>query len=230
MFPTRRSKLLALILMAASFSFAHAQNAQVTLAALNLPPGSEGLFHLRTGDAASVPVQASTRYFSDPVDTGFAAIELYAAPVGKDASAVQPLLRLPLGERAGSCHVLLWNEHTAGKEGKLAGRIIAAAEWPAGSMLLLNASAVPIGVQAGDTRQMLKAGASHPYPAVDPEKDLPVKMYLEDDKHPGKPKLVFSSVWRVARERRELCVIYPAAGSRSVAVRSLLERPAPATP
>lgn len=198
-----------------------------TFGALSLSPGSEGGFHLRTGESTSTPVQMSTRYFCEPVTAAVTSIELYAQPLGKElkgAPPAAPLLRLPLDTSStGSFHVVIWNDTSQGKE-RLAGKVFAAEKWPAGRMLLLNASAVPIAIEAGTVRQVLKAGASFAFPASEAGQSLPVKMYLQDGAPPGKAKLVFSSAWRIEGDRRELCVIYPNPASRSVSVRSLMER------
>lgn len=212
---------------------AQTQTVTFTFGALSLPSGSDGSLHLKTGEATSTPVQMSTRYFCEPVTAAVTAIELYAQPLGKDPKGTPPagpLLRLPLdASSAGSFHVVIWNDTSQGKE-KLVGKTFAAEKWPAGRMLLLNASAVPIAIEAGAVRQVLNAGVSFAFPASGPGQSLPVKMYLQEGPPPGKAKLVFSSAWRIEGDRRELCVIYPNPASRSVSVRSLMERSSPAKP
>lgn len=216
--------LAGLAVLLGSALWACAAPIQVMVGALALPSDSDGLLQLRTSESESKPLQLSTRYFSEPMSIDVPSFELYATPLGKTPPLATPLLKLPIPQNATSCIIVIWNAASADKPSALAGRVFPTSDWAAGSMLLMNAATTPIGIQAGTTKQMLKPGAKLSFPGKNPEEDMPVKMFIEDPKAPGKAKIIFSSVWKIASTRRELCVIHSGARPDSVEVRSLLER------
>src|SRR6218665_973168 len=98
--------LASLAFLLAGALLANADPIQITVGALSLPAGSDGLVHLRVSETESKPIQLSTRYFVDPVSIGVPVFELHTTPLGKPPPVNPPLLRLPIPPGTTSCLIV----------------------------------------------------------------------------------------------------------------------------
>jgi hypothetical protein len=215
-------KVFLAILVLTTNCFAEERPCEVAFAALNLPAGSDGLLHLRTGKEASTPVQLSVRYFSTRLKVPGSVIQFFAAPVPADADPPPtPLLTLAVPERTRLAYAILWADQDENHKTRWQGSLFNAADWPQGSLKLLNACPDPLGITAGDQKILLLAGKSSNFTSSAWPDSFPVKI------HQTTPvmKTVFSSVWRITASRRELCVIFNS--GNSVTLRSLMDLQAP---
>ena len=193
---------------------------EVSVAALSLPDDSDGLLHWRTADSATTPLQLSTRYFSEPVKVQGQAIGFYKDPVPAGPpppDAPEPLLSVRIPADKGRVFIVLWSEPDGNNQPRWQGKCITAEEWRPSSMKVINSSAEPVGIAAGDKRIQLPPGRSVDFRAAEWRQSFPVKIFqLEPEL-----KTIFSSSWRVTAGRRELCLIGNVNGA--VSLRSLLE-------
>lgn len=194
------------------------------MAALSLPPGADGLLHWRDGEAATEPLQLSTRYFSERLKLKGGVIRFHEQPVEKDQAdppPPKPLISLKIPAGAKLVYIVLWSE--TGEDGKAAwrGSLLNAADWKANSMKVVNACKVPLGITAGSKRLQLLPGKPADFHSRNWKESFPVKIYLM--KPEVKP--VFSSTWRVSPGRRELCFIASLNGA--ISIRSLMDLAAP---
>lgn len=220
--PMRIFSILFAILAASAAPGAAQQPpaAGVSVAALSLPDGSDGLLHWRADAAATTPLQLSTRYFSDPVAPAGAAMRFYAEPVvaGPDvAGGPSPLVTVPIPEGVRRAYIVLWTE--IADDGKLAwrGRLLAANEWRAGSMKVFNVTSENLGLMADDKRFQLPPGRSMDFTAGDWREPFAVRIVQLAPEQ----RTVFSSTWRVTAGRREVCFIGNINGA--ITLRSLIE-------
>ena len=197
------------------------------MAVLSLPAGADGLLHLRTGAETSQPLQLSLRYFSDRIQLPGHVFQLFKDPVlGKsptDNPPPPPLLTLIIPEDAKLAYVVLWAEKTSNQQLVWRATTFNANDWPRNCLKLLNACPNPLAITAGDRRQtLLPKAKSMNFPAKDWDASFPVKIHQLQPK----PKLVFSSTWRVSTGQRELSVLFNS--GQGIALRAVMERdPAP---
>jgi hypothetical protein len=213
--------LLAVFLPCALGRAADTTSCEVSVAALSLPAGSDGMVNWRAADEATTPLQLSTRYFSERLMLPGNIIQFFKDPVpeGKSDSPVPaPLItmRIPPGTKL--AFVVVWSEPD-GNHGPehWKGTVFRGEDWKASSMKVLNACSETIGIIADKKQIKLSQGSSMEFMAQDWNNAFPVKIYR------SKPetKLVFSSTWRVSAGRRELCFIGSANGA--VTLRSLMD-------
>lgn len=178
---------------------------EVAVAALSLPDGSEGLLHWRVGDAATVPLQLSTRYFSERLKVPVGRIGFHAEPVPEALpTPPEPLVSLGIPADARLAFIVLWAETKADGGIRWRGSLLQGTDWKDSSLRLMNATAEDLGIQAGDERVRLAGGKSMDFPARRWEEAFPVKIFRMQPEM----REVFSSTWRVAAGRRELCFIF----------------------
>lgn len=196
----------------------------VSVAALSLPPGFDGLVHWRDGEAATEELQLSTRYFSERLKLRSGVIRFYEDPVLEAQSEPPPpepliSLRIPAGAKL--VYIVLWAETGEDNKPRWRGSLLSGADWKASSMRVVNACPVQLGITAGEKRLQLLPGKSADFLARNWGKAFPVKIFLL------KPELkpVFSSTWRVSAGRRELCFIANLNGA--ISIRSLLDLAVP---
>ena len=212
--------LQALLFFLSPCRAAEEGNCEVAVAALNLPADSSGMVHWRDGNDATMPLQLSTRYFSERVKLRGNAIQFFSEPVSNaqdQASVPEPLvsMKIPLGTKL--AYIVLWPETEGDRPVRWQGRLLNATEWDAGSMKVFNACSEPLGITAGKKRIQLSSGKSVDFHARDWRETFPVKIFRLQPEL----KTVFSSTWRVTAGRRELCFIGNANGS--IKIRSLLD-------
>ncbi len=193
---------------------------EVSLAALSLPADSDGLLHLRIGEEATVPVELSTRYFSERVAARSGTIRFYqqampAVSPGEAHPEALLSLRIPAGPKL--IYIVLWTELEKDRQLHWRARLISATDWKEGSMKLLNSSPETLGISAGKTRTQLPSGKTMDFQSSDWREPFPVKIYQLGEQ----AGLLFSSTWRVTADRRELCLIGNIDGA--VSLRSLLD-------
>lgn len=212
--------LQALLLLISPCRAADERNCEVAVAALSLHGDSTGLVHWREGDAATVPLQLSTRYFSKRLKLRGGAIRFYKDPVLKapdQASIAEPLVSMKIPPGTKLAYVVLWSETDNDNQARWQGRLLNAKDWDAGSMKVFNASSEPLGITAGKKRIKLPEGKSVDFHAREWSKAFPVKIFRLQPEL----KTVFSSSWRVTDKRRELLFIGGTNGS--VSFRSLID-------
>jgi hypothetical protein len=192
---------------------------EVAVAALTLPDGASGLLHLRTADAATSPLQLSTRYFSERVKLPGDVIQFFKDPVAAKpaAPAPVPLLTLQIPAETKLAYAVLWAETDENHQPAWKGRVFSAKDWDHSSLKVFNASSESIGIRADTKQILLERGKSTDFPSRDWSEPFPVKMF---QLKPAQ-KCIFSSTWRVSAQRRELCFIFNA--NNSVSLRSILE-------
>lgn len=221
-FPPMRGLLLLFVLTVPCFAQREAKG-EVSLAALSLPPGADGILHLRIGEEATVPVQLSTRYFSERLAVPPGTIRFYpqampAVPSGE--APPEPLLSLRIPEGPKLLYIVLWTELGEDRKHHWKAKLISATDWKAGSMKLINSSPGTLGLSVGKKEIKLPSGKTLDFQSRDWREPFPVKIY-----QPGEPgeqaRLIFSSTWRVSAGRRELCLIGNIDGT--VSLRSLID-------
>jgi hypothetical protein len=218
--PARFRWLPALLLPLLACQATAQDGCEVAVAALSLPAGADGLLHWREAEAASLPLQLSTRYFSDPVKLTGKAIRFYGAPVPAGPTqpgAAAPLLTMTFPADMTRGYLVLWTEPDEKQEPRWKGMVVNAAEWKAGSMKVINACNEAIGIEAGEKRIKLLPGKSMDFAASQWREPFPVKVSRLEPAI----KTLFSSTWRIAPERREICFVGNVNGS--ITLRSLLE-------
>lgn len=220
-----RISCFALILMAAAAAPCIAQQQQqaaagVSVAALSLPDGSDGLLHWRADASATQPLQLSTRYFSDPVTPAGAAIRFYGEPVvaGPDvADGPSPLVTVAIPAGVRRAYIVLWAEADEAQEIAWRGQVLAANDWKAGSMKVFNVTTETLGIMAGEKPFQLPAGRSMDFTAADWRDAFAVRIVRLGPES----RTIFSSTWRVTDGRREVCFIGNINGA--ITLRSLIE-------
>lgn len=196
------------------------------IAALSLPPESDGLVHLRVGAGASTPLQLSLRYFSEPIKVPGGVLQSFKDPVAAKPPSPppSPLLTLRLPEAVKLAYVVIWCAPDAQGKPVWQSRVFDAAVWPGDSLKLLNATGAALGVETAGKRLKLLAGTSVNYTAADHPKSFPVGIYQLEPR----PNNIFSSTWRVSAGQRELCVLF--SQNDAISVRSLMACESPPTP
>jgi len=193
---------------------------EVAVAALTLPDESTGLVHWRVADTASVPLQLSTRYFSERIRVPGGPMRFYSEPAEPGPSQApppEPLVSINIPGDSQLVYVILWAENDSDGGSTWKATLFRGQDWSAGSLKVLNACTEPVGIEANGKRNRITSGKSMDFHARDHREAFPVKIYrLEPE-----ARLVFSSTWRVAAGRRELCFI--SGTGDSVSLRSLLD-------
>ena len=193
---------------------------EVSVAALNLPDEATGMLHWRAADEATKPLQLSTRYFSERIKVTGKVIHFHDQPVpaGKPQEPPpQPLVAVNLPAETKLAYVILWSETVDGGKTRWRTLLFRGEDWKAGSLKVLNGSADTVGIAAEDKRLQVARGKAIDFHAQDFKESFPVKIYRLQPE----AKLLFSSKWRVAADRREVCFI--SGTGDSVSLRSLLE-------
>ena len=197
---------------------------ELTVAALALPDESTGLVHWSAGAPATTPLQLSTRYFSERVKVSGNLVRFYQDPVTPGSAGddpPQPLVAVKIPANTALAYVILWAAESEGGGSEWKAMLMRGEDWKADSLKVLNGSAGPVGIEAGKKRMQLRDGRHLDFMARDYGDAFPVKIYrLEPE-----TKLVFSSTWRVAAGRRELCFL--TGEGDSVSLRSLMDLAAP---
>lgn len=213
--------LMALLLLANPCRAEGKADCKVAVAALSLPAGSKGLLHWRVAaDSATTPLQLSTRYFSKHLKLPGNVIAFYDAPVAAAQSGSpppEPLLRLTIPAGSKLTYIVLWAEQDANQQVHWRAKVFEAGDWPVGSVKLLNASTEALGISADKKQIRLEGGKNMNLLARDWPASFPMKIYRLEPTG----KLIFSSTWRIAPGRRELCLVGTVNGS--VTLRSLVE-------
>jgi hypothetical protein len=196
------------------------QAREVSVAALGLPEGSDGMLHWRAGNTPTTPLQLSTRYFSErlklPGDTIlFYKDPVLAGPVRNPPPEPLVALKIPAGQKL--VYIVLSSESDEDQKPRWRGSLLNAGDWKSGSMKVFNASSEPVGIAAGKKQIQLLQGKSVDFHASDWGDSFPVKIF----RLKPEMKTIFSSSWRVAADRRELCFIGNVNGS--VTLRSLMD-------
>jgi hypothetical protein len=136
-----------------------------------------------------------------------------------DKTPPPALLTLNIPEDAKLAYVVLWAEKASNQQLVWRATTFNANDWPRNCLKLLNACPNSLGIAAGDNHQtLLPKTKSMNFPAKDWEASFPVKVYQMEPK----PKLVFSSTWRVSTGQRELCVLFKSGDG--IALRAVMER------
>lgn len=194
---------------------------EVKVATLVLPDGADGLIHWRAGNTPTAPLQLSTRYFSDGLKLESNAIQFFNNPVlaaSNQGKPPEPLvtLTIPAGQKL--VYIVLSQETDENQQTRWRGNLLNSTDWKAGSMKLFNACSEPLGISAGQKRIQLDQGKSVDFQADEWKGEaFPVKIFRLQPEL----KTIFSSSWRVATGRRELCFVGTIKGSLSL--RSLIE-------
>jgi len=195
------------------------QYSEVSLGALTLPNGSDGLLHWIGAEPLSQELQLSTRYFSERIKPKSEILRLYESPtiLVEGEPIPEPLLTVKVPSGPGLIYLVVWSE--TGKDNKATwrSRAFSAKEWQVGTMKLINASKATLGLTAGAKKFKLVGGKSIDFHARDWPKPFPTKIYLTEPK----VKNVFSSKWRITAASRELCFIAKVNGS--ISLRSLMD-------
>ena len=217
----RVAVILLLLLILVPVPTASAES-KLAVAALSLPPGSDGLLHWRSGAPETAEIQLSTRYFSEPMKMAGPVVQFFGDPVTADTDPVpEPLLSVSLPEAPGTVYLVLWS--APGEDGKAQwqSRLFRAADWKMDSLKVLNGCSENLGMVAGNKKLPLARGKSFDFHLKDWKDSFPVKIYRESKLE----RPVHSSTWRVGQGRRELCFLFDRGSA--VAVRSLIDIPAP---
>ncbi|MFK7910968.1 MAG: hypothetical protein AB8F34_10275 [Akkermansiaceae bacterium] len=197
-----------------------AAGCKVAIAALSLPDNFTGEVHWRASakDGTS-PLQLSKRYFSEHLKVPRSVIQFYREAVVADQEEPlpEPLLTVKIAAGIDLAYVVLRTE--SGKDGseEMKATIIPANLWKPGCLKVFNASPDTVGMIAGKKKIQLPRGKSLDFHANQWQAPFPVKIYQLQPKS----RLLFSSTWRVAAGRRELCFIGMA--GKAVKLRSLIE-------
>ena len=211
--------LQILVLMITPCWSAPGASCEVAVAALNLPGNSTGEVHWRAAaDTATTPLQLSTRYFSEHLKASGNIIRFYQNPVtaGQTDPLPEPFLAFNIPPDTKLGYVVLRTKPGKNGQGQWLGSLIRGNEWRAGCLRVHNSCPEMIGIAAGNKPFKLPRGKSKDFNVNQWRKSFPVKIYLLKPK----TKLVFSSTWRVAAGRRELCFIGKV--GNSLKIRSLI--------
>jgi hypothetical protein len=211
--------LQILVLMITPCLSAPGAGCEVAVAALNLPGNTTGEVHWRAAaDTATSPLQLSTRYFSQHLKVTGHIIRFYENPVtaGQTDPLPEPFLTLKIPPDTKLAYVVIRSKSGKNSQSQWHGTLLRGNEWRAGCLRVHNACPEVIGMSAGSKRFKLPRGKSKDFNSNQWRKSFPVKIYQLQPKQ----KLMFSSTWRVAPGRRELCFIGKV--GNSVKIRSLI--------
>lgn len=221
-----RALLPALLVLASPAVLAEQAAREVSVAALTLPEGSDGLLHLRGTGTATRPLQLSTRYFSERTKIEGTVIHFFQSPVPEKPAdpAPVPLLSLRIPESTRLAYAVLWT--AAGEDRKTAwkGMILDANTWDPSTLKLMNATSEAIGIRAGEKDLMLEKGKSLDFGSSDWPQPFAAKIFRLKPEQ----KVIFSSTWQVTAGSRELCFVFSSGDAFSL--RSILDLNAPAAP
>lgn len=218
--PVLKSCLHALLLCVLPCHADDRQACEVSVAALSLPDGSDGLLHWRAGNTPTAPLQLSTRYFSERLKLPGNVIQFYKEPLMAGPAPDPPpeplvTLKIPAGQNL--FYIVLSSDLDGNQQPRWRGSLLNAGDWKMGSMKVFNACSEPVGIAAGKKQIRLLQGKTVDFHASDWGNSFPVKIVrLEPEM-----KTIFSSSWRIAAGRRELCFIGNVNGS--VSLRSLMD-------
>jgi hypothetical protein len=201
---------------------------EVAVAALTLPDEATGLLHWRSANEATQPLQLSTRYFSERIKVPGKVIHFHDRPLQADKPQqppAQPLVAVNLPAATKLVFVILWAESGEGGATRWRSMLFRGEDWKAGSLKVLNGAVDTVGIAAGEKRLQVARGKALDFHANDFKEAFPVKIF----RLKPEPKLLFSSKWRIAADRRELCFI--SGNGDAISLRSLLDLAAiPANP
>lgn len=192
---------------------------QVSVAALTLPDPAGGLVHWRDGETATQELQLSTRYFSPPVKVKGSVLQFFDTPVAAGMTgpeAPEPLLTLTLPAASKLAFLVLRTTRDEAGNTRWRGSILDGDDWRTGTLRVYNSGTEPLGLIAGEKKIGLAAGKSADFEARTWDEPFPAKIYRSEPD----VRLVFSSTWRVAPARRELCFLSNTNGK--ITLRSLL--------
>lgn len=199
----------------------HARKPEISVAALSLPGDSTGMVHWRSSNAATEPLQLSVRYFSERIELESNFIEFHAEPfvpaAGTDAP--EPFLRMRIPEGRNSVYLVISGDLDEENNTRWRGNLLDGREWRAGSMKVFNSFDSPLGIVAdGKNPIQLAEGKSVDLHARDFDKaGFSVRIYRMSPER----RIIFSSKWRIAEDRRELLFIGNNQGR--ITLRALLE-------
>jgi hypothetical protein len=220
--------LVALFLLAAPASSQADEGpfCKISLAALSLPAGSDGLLHWIGKEPESEPLQLSTRYFSNRFEPKSGLLRLYASPtvIEEGEPIPPPLLTIKVPSGNGLVYAVLWGEKNADGNTTWHSRTFTARDWKRGTLKLINASRETLGLMVGEKKIKLPGGKSYDFTAREWPKPFPAKIYLTEPEM----RRVFSSTWRVTAASRELCFVAKVRGA--VSLRSLIDLGQPPEP
>lgn len=193
---------------------------EIAVAALTLPDEATGLLHWRAANEATQPLQLSTRYFSERIKVPGKVIHFHDEPLQADKPQEpppQPLVAVNLPQATKLVYVILWAE--SGEDGakQWKSMVFRGEDWKAGSLKVLNGAVDTVGIAAGEKRLQVARGKSLDFHANDFKEAFPVKIF----RLKPETKLIFSSKWRIAADRRELCFI--SSNGDAISLRSLLD-------
>ena len=201
---------------------------EVSVAALTLPDEATGLLHWRAANEATQPLQLSTRYFSERIKVPGTVVHFHEKPLQADKpqeAPPQPLVAVNLPADSRLVYVILWAESGEGGATRWKSMLFRSEDWKPGSLKVLNGAVDTVGIAAGEKRLQVLRGKSLDFHAKDFKEAFPVKIF----RLKPETKLLFSSKWRIAADRRELCFI--SGNGDSISLRSLLDLAAiPANP
>lgn len=197
----------------------HAQvEANLSLAVLNLPPDEDGLLHWRDGDKPTKPIQLSVRYFSEFITLESGILSLYTDPVLEEpegSPVIAPLYTIRIPPDFGTGFLVLTPQQK-GEDFSWRGLLIPNRDFTLGSLKLYNTTGRELGIQLPNHNFKLLEGKSVDLDSKRFPESFPVKIYqLGEDR-----KKIFSSVWRISPQRREVCFVFMR--NRSLKLRSLL--------
>lgn len=221
-----KALLPALVLLASPAVLAEEAVREVSVAALNLPDGSDGLLHLRGTGTETRPLQLSTRYFSERTKIEGTMIHFFKDPVPvKPAEpAPVPLLSLRLPESTRIAYAVLWTATGDDRKTAWKGMVIDAKDWNPGTLKLMNATPETIGIRAGEKDLLLEKGKSLDFASREWPEPFPAKIFRLKPQQ----KMIFSSTWQVTAGSRELCFVFGSGDGFSL--RSVLDLAAPVAP
>lgn len=213
-----RACFLALLILAGPCVAKEKSSVQISVGALTLAPGSDGMVHWRVGNTETTPLQLSTRYFSERLKMPVGVVGFYDQPVAKGAEdPPEPFLSLQLPATSGLAFLVIWSSTDKNGKASWQGNVISGSEWKDSSMRLFNSTSESLGLLCGEQAIQIGKGKSLDFHAKDWPKAFPVKIFrLQPEK-----KAIFSSKWRVTQGRRELCFI--TAQDSAVSFKSLID-------
>ena len=204
---SRHCIAIAALLAVCLAQSANAQKPELSVAALSLPGESTGLVHWRSSNAVTQPLQLSVRYFSERIELESNVIEFFAEPLDPSTAIEppEPFLRMRIPDGRDKVYLVITGHLDEENNTLWRGNMLDGREWKAGSMKVFNAFESPLGIVAdGKDPIRIDAGGSVDFHARDHDRaGFAVRIYrLEPER-----RVVFSSKWRVAEDRRELLFI-----------------------
>ncbi len=214
-------------LIGSSVLFGEEAHVKVSIAALNLPESFNGTIHWRSGaKAPTQPLQLSTRYFSAPVAVPAGQLQFYDKAFVPETGVEPPLPLISLDMASGlkTAYVVLITQNEPESGVKWMGKVFDFSNKENSGLKVVNAHAKAIGLKAGDKAIRLEKGESTVFGSSDWQESFPIKIFRED----MGGDVQFSSTWRVAEGRNELCFITEINGR--IVPRSLIHLPPPPPP